>query len=68
MTNDTLIQILQNGIALIQSGASAEDQIKTMTVMSGLLRDRAQRIQQDIVQKTVIEKDDIEEEILRFIC
>ena len=53
MTNDTLIQILQNGITLIQSGASAEDQIKTMTVMSGLLRDRAQRIQQDIIQKKV---------------
>lgn len=53
MTNDTLIQILQNGITLIQSGAGAEDQIKTMTIMSGLLRDRAQRIQQDICQKTV---------------
>ena len=53
MTNDTLIQILQNGIVLIQSGASAEDQIKTMTIMSGLLRDRAQMIQQNIQQKTV---------------
>jgi len=53
MTNDTLIHILQNGIALIQSGASAEDQVKTMTVMSGLLRDRAQRIQQNINQKKV---------------
>jgi len=53
MTNDTLIQILQNGIALIQSGASAEDQIKTMSIMSGLLRDRAQMIQQNIQQKTV---------------
>ena len=53
MTNDTLIQILQNGIALIQSGVSATEQIKTMTVMSGLLRDRAQMIQQNIQQKTV---------------
>ena len=53
MTNDTLIHILQNGITLIQSGASAEEQIKTMTVMSGLLRDRAQMIQQNIQQKTV---------------
>jgi hypothetical protein len=53
MTNDTLIQILQNGIALIQSDVSSEEQIKTMTVMSGLLRDRAQRIQQNINQKKV---------------
>lgn len=53
MTNDTLIQILQNGIKLIQSGASDQDQIKTMMVMSGLLRDRAQRIQQDLAQKSV---------------
>ena len=53
MTNETLIQILQNGITLIQSGVSSEEQIKTMLVMSGLLRDRAQRIQQDIIQKTV---------------
>jgi hypothetical protein len=53
MTNDTLIQILENGIALIQSGASAEEQIKTMSIMSGLLRDRAQMIQQNIQQKTV---------------
>ena len=53
MTNDTLIQILQNGIARIQSGTEAEDQIKTMMVMSGLLRDRAQNIQQEIQQKMV---------------
>ena len=53
MTNDTLIQILENGISLIQSGASAEEQIKTMSIMSGLLRDRAQMIQQNIQQKTV---------------
>ena len=53
MTNDTLIQILENGIALIQSGVSSEDQIKTMSIMSGLLRDRAQMIQQHINQKKV---------------
>ena len=53
MTNDTLIQILENGITLIQSGVSSEDQIKTMLVMSGLLRDRAQMIQQNINQKKV---------------
>ena len=53
MTNDTLIQILENGITLIQSGVSSEDQIKTMLVMSGLLRDRAQMIQQHINQKKV---------------
>ena len=53
MTNDTLIQMINNGIALIQSGASAQEQIKTMVVMAGLLRDRAQRIQQDIAQKSV---------------
>jgi hypothetical protein len=53
MTNDTLIQILQNGITLIQSGVSSEDQIKTMSIMSGLLRDRAQMIQQNINQKKV---------------
>ena len=53
MTNDTLIQILENGIALIQRGVSAEDQIKTMSIMSGLLRDRAQMIQQHINQKKV---------------
>ena len=53
MTNDTLIQILENGIALIQSGVSSEDQIKTMSIMSGLLRDRAQMIQQHINQKQV---------------
>ena len=53
MTNDTLIQILENGIALIQSGARDDEQIKTMLVMSGLLRDRAQRIQQNINQKKV---------------
>ena len=53
MTNDTLIQILENGITLIQSGAKDDEQIKTMLVMSGLLRDRAQRIQQNINQKKV---------------
>ena len=53
MTNDTLIQILQNGITLIQSDVNSEDQIKTMLVMSGLLRDRAQMIQQNINQKKV---------------
>ena len=53
MTNDTLIQILENGIALIQSGVSSEDQIKTMIIMSGLLRDRAQMIQQHINQKKI---------------
>jgi ribosomal protein L11 methylase PrmA len=53
MTNDTLIQILQNGITLIQSGAKSEEQIKTMLIMSGLLRDRAQMIQQNIQQKMV---------------
>ena len=53
MTNDTLIQILQNGIAVIQSDVSAEEQIKTMSIMSGLLRDRAQMIQQNIQQKMV---------------
>jgi hypothetical protein len=53
MTNDTLIQILENGIAVIQSDVSSEEQIKTMLVMSGLLRDRAQRIQQNINQKKV---------------
>lgn len=58
MTNDTLIQMLNNGIELIESGVSAEDQVKTMIVMSGLLRDRAQRIQHDIAQKTVDLLDD----------
>ena len=54
MTNDTLIQILQNGIASLQANQlTAQDEIKTMMVMSGLLRDRAQRIQQNINQKTV---------------
>ena len=54
MNNDTLIQILQNGIASLQANQlTAQDEIKTMMVMSGLLRDRAQRIQQNINQKTV---------------
>ena len=58
MTNDTLIQILENGITLIQSGVSSEDQIKTMSIMSGLLRDRAQMIQQNINQKKVDSLDE----------
>lgn len=58
MTNHTLIQMLKTGIALIETDVSAEYQVKTMIVMAGLLRDRAQRIQHDIAQQSVDNLDE----------